>query len=175
MGLRERKAWKILAVVLIVIIAVLLVLEAVGGRINRNYNDMNDMYLSEAQAAGYDDRHYSCDAVGTEEIGSVQYSVYHSHREGLFGYSRMVYIRSDAQYRDETDGRTTGLRILCRDVTVSDGKVTAEPYLIWRPVPESVSWTFAILALLLFFAAIATAFAMIVYFIVYAVRSRRRA
>ena len=174
MRLRDRKAWKVLLALMLVFSVISVMMFALFGWADKSYTDKHNRYLTEAQAAGYPDSYAQCDMLGIVDIDGTEYRIYHSHRDsGIFGYSQMVYIRSDAGFIDNTGGKATDIRIYCKNISVNDEYVIVEPYSMWCPLPSAVTWMFVIIAVLSAVAAVGTLFALMIYLIVYHIGSRR--
>jgi hypothetical protein len=184
--LKERKTWKILLALIILIGVVTGIYAGVSSMYDRKRLREEKEAYQEAKTAGYDLGYSICSKAGEVTLDGVAYDLY-SRRWDSFvdgSFQKDFLIRKDASYIDEAEGSTTDLMIYGRlegyaddpdDETEYDpGKYEIiEPYKFAKYVKRVDMWAVAGIIVLVVIAECVLIAALAVYFIVYAVKKSR--
>lgn len=180
--LKQRKAWKILVAIMIVLLIAAAVVFFVCTGIAKKQNKERENNMIAAITAGYDLEIQICNKVGDIRIDGVDYILYSRHYSSFVeGQSRDNFvIRKDAEYIDDANGQTKEVVIygkVAGTAKLPDEMDTAyyiiEPYR-FIPYEEGLDmWAVAgLLALALFIEWILFN-VLLIYFVVYAIKRNK--
>lgn len=185
-SLKERKSWKILLGVILVIAVLAAAGYIISSSLERKVINENYAADDEAADAGYDETIFVCTVEEPVTLDGTEYVKYHAHWESFVDgdFEEDFLIKADASYIDETNqqkdglivyGRTTGYANDPNDTVLYDpGKYKiVEPYKIGIYKQSIDMWAVAGILVVVIMIEMVLVTALIIYFIVYFIKRAR--
>ena len=183
--LKERIGWKILLGLIAFIAVGTVVIYIICQASERHTISVRQKEYQQAKEAGYDEELFICSREETVTLDGVEYIRYNVFHNSFLDSSREdVLIRTDAVYKDDTDGKLQDLVIYGKttgfaDDIKSEVKYYPGQYRVIEPYRIAIykkavdMWAVVGLAVLAGMVDIALALILAVYLIVYFVKKKK--
>ena len=184
--LMERKFWKIMLGIIFGIGFISVILFVICLFSASETNQRRSMEYEKAKEAGFDKVYCICSRGKELTLDGIPYILYTARWSSFVdGVSEEeVLVRKDATYIDETEGKTEGLAIYCREsgyVNDSDDPVTydSSKYMVLEPYKIAIyrqgvdTWAVAGILVLVGLIEIILVAVLVIYFVMYYVRKNK--